>query len=90
MHPLKAIVPRKCFLSREDVDNGARALATVEIYLAFRTKTDNAGDAREKCVVLAHADVLAGKYRGTALADDDRAGFCHLSCVEFCSEVFRI
>jgi hypothetical protein len=45
---------------------------------------------REKRVVSAHLDVLAGKKLCAALSDNDAAGFSDLSRIQLNTTVFRI
>ncbi len=62
----------------------------VEIRFAFSAKVHRSGRLREKRVVHTDADVRAGHYRGTALADDDLTHTDFLPVAALDTQILRI
>lgn len=71
----------------DDLFDELRAVVTG---LAFGAKRYDSGDKSKERVVLAHADIGAGKDAGTPLTDDDGACRCFLSIRELHAEEFRL
>lgn len=65
-------------------------LCSVKTDFSFVRVLYRSGLERVESVVVSDGHVFTGQNLGSALADNNRTGFSHFSCVKLGSQIFRV